>query len=61
VSPAKQGEVSIDFGRRTRSLRVAVAFVIVILFFAVVFLFVLFLVWFFSKDDIRSYRAIRGV
>ena len=44
-----------------RSLRVAVvsAFIIVIFFFAVFFLFVLFFVWFFSEEDIGSYRSIR--
>ena len=47
------------------SLRVAVVvlFVIIVTFSVVTFivLFVLFLVWFLSKDDIRSYRAIRRV
>jgi hypothetical protein len=43
------------------SLRVAIAFVIVVLFFAVVFLFVLFLVGFLPQaDDIGVYQPIRS-
>jgi hypothetical protein len=45
-----------------RSLRVAVAFVIIVtLAVALVFLFVFFLVWLLSKDDIGSHRPIRKV
>jgi hypothetical protein len=39
-------------------LRVAV-FVVVVIFFAVVFLFLFFLVWLLSKEDIGSYRPVR--
>jgi hypothetical protein len=49
---------------RERSLRVAVVFVgIIVIFFAAafVFLFVFFLVWLLSKEDIGSYRPIRRV
>ena len=47
---------------RARSLRIAVV-VITVIFFAValVFLFVFFLVWLLSKEDIGSYRPIRRV
>jgi hypothetical protein len=47
------------------SLRVSVvAFVVIIVIFfavAVIFLFVFFLVWLLSKEDIGSYRPIRRV
>jgi len=55
--------VSIDFGRRARSLRIAVVAIVIILvifFFAVVsvFLFVLFLVGLLSKHEIGRYLRI---
>jgi len=45
------------------SLRVAVVAIVVIIvvFFAVAFIFLFFLVWLLSNEDIGSYRAIRGV
>ena len=44
-------------------LRIAVVIIITMIFFAVtiVFLFVFFLVWLLSKEDIASYRVIRWV